>query len=383
MSDNNYLILTPYFPSKNSFMGNYIFDQAKAIQNNSKYNISIIKIVSLFSSETDYNYCGFSVKIFKIIDFPLFIFPGFFNFFNKLRFNFFLKKSEIYKDLKVVHSHVTYPAAYLANSISSFINIKTISHHHGLDVLQLKNGRFSWIRHINRNYLIKSSIKQLNQISLNVGVSALVLEQLHKFPEYQPKKETVLYNGVDHNLFYPKKNKIKDKFIIGCVGNFWVTKNQITLLKAVSILIKKNKAENILVKFIGEGSELSECKKFCTENNLDFVDFIDYQKHNLLNEFYNSIDLFILPSYYEAFGCVFVESAATKTPFIAVKGQGIEEIMNDKAHKHCLVKKESPKELSDKILFFYKNKSFFYPFKYDLDINNLIRYFIKNNFLDD
>ena len=133
-------------------MGNYIFDQAKAIQNNSKYNISIIKLVSLFSSETDYNYCGFSVKIFKIIDFPLFIFPGFFNFFNKLRFNFFLKKSEIYKDLKVVHSHVTYPAAYLANSISSFINIKTISHHHGLDVLQLKNGRFSWIRHINRNY---------------------------------------------------------------------------------------------------------------------------------------------------------------------------------------------------------------------------------------
>ena len=148
-------------------------------------------------------------------------------------------------------------------------------------------------------------------------------------------------------------------------------------------MIKKNKEENILVKFIGEGSELSKCKKFCTENNLDLVDFIDYQKHNLLNEFYNSIDLFVLPSYYEAFGCVFVESVATKTPFIAVKGQGIEEIMNDKAHKHCLVKKESPKELSDKIFFFYKNKSFFYPFKYDLDINNLIRYFIKNNSLDD
>ena len=81
-----YLVLTPFFPSKANFVGSYILDQLKQIRRQSNFNIQIVKIVSLFSKEKDYFFEDFSIKIFKMIDFPFFIFPGAFNYINKQRF---------------------------------------------------------------------------------------------------------------------------------------------------------------------------------------------------------------------------------------------------------------------------------------------------------
>ena len=38
----DYLVITPYFPSNDSFRGSYLLDQAKAIQSNSNYNLLVI-----------------------------------------------------------------------------------------------------------------------------------------------------------------------------------------------------------------------------------------------------------------------------------------------------------------------------------------------------
>ena len=69
-----------------------------------------------------------------------------------------------------------------------------------------------------------------------------------------------------------------------------------------------------------------------------------------MNIFYNEIDLFVLPSYYEALGCVYLESWATNTPFIGIENQGINEIAPDK--KRMLVKAKDIHGLADKIKFF-------------------------------
>ena len=107
------------------------YDPIKEIKNQSNFNIEIIKVVSYFSSESDYEFNRFKVKIFKTFDFPYFIFPGLFNSFNKRRFSKFLKKKNITK-ISFSHSHVSYPAAYLVEDLIC----KKIVQHHGLDVLQ-------------------------------------------------------------------------------------------------------------------------------------------------------------------------------------------------------------------------------------------------------
>ena len=87
------------------------------------------------------------------------------------------------------------------------------------------------------------------------------------------------------------------------------------MIKSVQRLI--NKGKNIKLRFIGSGYTLKQCKDYVFTNNLTkSITFEKELPHNELNRFYNNLDLFVLPSYYEALGCVYLESWATNTPFI-------------------------------------------------------------------
>ena len=368
---NTYLVVTPFFPSNKDFVGSYIFDQLNEIRKQSNFDIKVVKVVSLFSNEKNYCFKGFSVIIFKIIDFPFFIFPGFFNRVNKIRFSFLLKQRRI-ENIEISHSHVSYPSAYLVQDLQC----KKIIQHHGLDVLQLKNGINKLIRKIQRRFLIKNTLKHLNDADINIGVSRLVLQQLRNHKTYRPKKEFILYNGVDTSKFFRKETTNNDVFTIGCVANFWRIKDQITLIRSVQKILKDNK--RIKLRLIGSGATLSFCKRYVCENNLSEDIFFESEiPHEKLNDFYNEIDLFVLPSYYEALGCVYLEAWATETPFIAIIGQGISELIPVSERKNLLAEKRSPSSLKDKILREYqKNRS--YPFDNKYNISNTIKEFLVN-----
>ncbi len=358
LRNGKYIVFTPFFPSKKSHNGSYIFDQINEIRNQTNFDIRVIKIVSIFSFESDYEYNGFKVNIFKVIDFPSFIFPGSFNYLNKIRILKFIELMNV-KDIAILHGHTSYPSAFLLNCISDQFICKTIIQHHGLDVLQLLFGRNSFIRRVQTKYIISRSIKQLNKIDLNIGVSQAVLDSLNVFPNYNPKSELVLYNGVDLSLFFDR-NMIKgDFFKIGCIANFLKTKDHMTLIRACELLIISG--INIKLELIGSGPTLSSCKSYVKRNNLDSkIFFLKEKPHHEMNDFYNSLNLFVLPSFYEALGCVYMESWATNTPFIGVEGQGISEIVVDP--KCMLIKKRDHNDLQNKILFFVNNSI---QFKFD------------------
>ena len=84
-----YIIISPFFPSGESHVGSYVYDQAKAIIDLRKYDVEVIKVTSVFTSEKDYNFKGINVKIFKVLDLPFFVFPGLFNFINAIVFTDF------------------------------------------------------------------------------------------------------------------------------------------------------------------------------------------------------------------------------------------------------------------------------------------------------
>jgi len=371
-----FLVITPFFPSNNSFVGSYVLDQVNEIRNQTNFNIEVIKVVSTFSSEKDYEFKGFRVHIFKLFDIPFFIFPGIFNRLNKVRFKNFLNEKNIEK-IQYSHAHVSYPAAYLVEDL----NCKKMVQHHGLDVLQLLNGRNNLIKKIQYNYLIRNTIKQLNKADLNIGVSKLVLQKLSEFRTYNPKEEYVLYNGVDTSKFYPKKIDKNNIFTIGCVANFWEIKDQITLIKSVQLL--KEQGKEILLRLIGTGPTLQMCKNFVSENNLSKnIVFEKEIKHEELNLFFNEIDVFILPSYYEALGCVYMESWATNTPFIAVKGQGITELIPSELKEKLVIGKSDVNQLIEKIDFLMKNPMIL-NFNQKYNIDNTISEFLKNKIFHD
>lgn len=369
---NTYLVVTPFFPSNNCHIGSYIFDQLNEIKKQSKFDIKLVKSVSLFSNEKDYLFENFQVKIFKIIDFPFFILPGFFNFINKIRFSAFLKNNNI-ENIKFSHSHVSYPSSYL---VEDLVCCKIIQHH-GLDVLQLTNGRNNFLKNMQKGFLIRNTMKYINNADINIGVSNLVLQQLRNYKNYNPTHEFVLYNGVDRSKFFKKEIKENDIFTVGCIANFWKIKDHITLIKSIQRIFENG--SKIKLRLIGSGPTLKSCKKYVIKNNLSkCIVFENEIAHEKLNDFYNSIDLFVLPSYFEALGCVYLESWATNTPFIGIEGQGISELIIDQDRNTILAQVQSIDSLKEKILIaFYNRKS--YPFNRKYDIKNTISDFLSLN----
>ena len=370
-----YIIITPFFPSKNSFVGSYIFDQVNELRNQTNFNIEIVKMISIFSYEKDYKFKGFSVHVFKTIDFPYFIFPGVFNQINKKRFFKLLKKNKI-ENIKYSHSHVSYPSAYMVEDLVC----KKIVQHHGLDVLQLTNGRNKFMRNIQKRFLIRNTIKHLNNADINLGVSNLVLQQLRNYKTYNPQNEFVLYNGVDTSKFFEKETAKNDVFTIGCVANFWKIKDHITLIMSIQRILEEG--NNIKLRLIGSGPTLPSCKKYVVENNLSkYIIFEKEIAHEKLNDFYNSIDLFVLPSYFEALGCVYLESWSTNTPFIGISNQGISELIPVHEIDNLLADEKSTSSLKEKILNEYNRKRRF-PFDEKYDIKNTICDFLALNIFE-
>ena len=347
--DNTYLVVTPFFPTENNFVGIYIYDQLHELRSQTSFNIEIIKVVSILSIEHDYIFDDFKIKVFKVFDLPFFIFPGLFNLINKKRLSRFIKNNRINK-IKFIHSHVSYPSAYIVEDLDG----KKIIQHHGLDVLQLSNGRIEFIKKIQKNYLINNTIKKLNKFDLQIAVSNLVLTKLNSYKKYYPNNEYVLYNGVNNKKFFNIKNSKNSVFTIGCVANFWKIKDQITLIKSIQHLISNG--VKVKLRLVGTGPTFNKCLKYVKNNNLDdYVCFEREMPHNKLNFFFNHIDLFVLPSFYEALGCVYLESWATETPFIAIKDQGIAEIVPNK--KIMLANAKDFIDLSNKIYYFTQNKT--------------------------
>ena len=370
-----YIIITPFFPSKNSFVGSYIFDQVNELRNQTNFNIEIVKMISIFSDEKDYKFKGFSVHVFKTIDFPYFIFPGVFNQINKKRFFKLLKKNKI-ENIKYSHSHVSYPSAYMVEDLVC----KKIVQHHGLDVLQLTNGRHKFMRYIQKRFLIRNTIKHLNNADINLGVSNLVLQQLRNYKTYNPQNELVLYNGVDTSKFFEKETAKNVVFTIGCVANFWKIKDHITLIMSIQRILEEG--NKIKLRLIGSGPTLPSCKKYVVENNLSkYIIFEKEIAHEKLNDFYNSIDLFVLPSYFEALGCVYLESWSTNTPFIGISNQGISELIPVHEIDNLLADEKSTSSLKEKILYEYNRKRS-YPFDEKYDIKNTICDFLALNIFE-
>lgn len=356
---NSYIVITPFFPSFESFRGSYLLDQAKAIQSNSNYKLLVI-ILSPFieKSQGDYIIEGVHCKTFRVIDFPSFIFPSFFDKINLKRFSKFLKKNKIKVcSESIIHGHINYPSLNFLDFFSRKFSCKTILQHHGLDILQNNTGiTIPFIKWIQNKLILKRFNRLSEHITTHIAVSSVVKSNLIKINTRLENKIYVCVNGVDTTKFYvnPSKKMNDTKFVIGCVANFWELKDQMTLLKAVDVLKTKG-IKNLHLKFVGSGKTLNRCVDYAMKNNID-CEFINELKHTDLLTFYNQLNLFVLPSKYEAFGCVYLEALACGVPFIGVKNQGVEDVVKNELKKYQLVEAGSYDDLSKLIYYFYSNE---------------------------
>ena len=81
-----YISITPFFPTKDSFRGPYVYDQVKAIEKNSDYEVIVFKPKRPWTRTMTYDYEGIKVYYFDSIEMPSYILNGLTNDINSYLF---------------------------------------------------------------------------------------------------------------------------------------------------------------------------------------------------------------------------------------------------------------------------------------------------------
>ena len=142
------------------------------------------------------------------------------------------------------------------------------------------------------------------------------------FPNISQDKICIINNGVDldkfrYNIATREKVRhelgITDELLIGHVGRFAYQKNHEYLIKIMKeVKARKLKARLLLV---GEGPDEEKIKSLVTESNLEDC-VIFYGTSSRVNELFQAMDVFVLPSHFEGLPIVGVEAQASGLPVI-------------------------------------------------------------------
>lgn len=400
MTQKIYVCVTPFFPTPESFRGAYVYDQVRAIKRTGRYDVIVIRPTGLNDKRVSYEYEGIKVFLFPHIQMPSYFFNGLTNGFNCKMFLKCISRLGLdINRIAIVHGHTSLFAAYGLALKQLNPAIQVLVQHHDRDPFTIRNGRLARWKP-NLYYRAITNIKLFNQVDCHISISHVVEDNLLSFPcpgkfetyppyldklnrlkglpSISPKRSLILYNGVDTTKFYPIEG-LRDTsvFKIGCIGNFQHLKGQITLIKAVESLLNKGYRQ-LRLSFIGSGPLLEECRWYVSENGLaDYVQFEEEVHHKELLTFYNTLDLFVLPTFYEGFGCVFTEAYACDVPFMLCEHQGASEYIADEDKDKWLFPKEDYERLSC-LIEQYMKKRYKQKLIYPYDINVLISEFLDS-----
>ncbi|NLK66989.1 MAG: glycosyltransferase family 1 protein [Campylobacteraceae bacterium] len=114
-----------------------------------------------------------------------------------------------------------------------------------------------------------------------------------------------------------KELNLEDKIVIGHIGRFSFEKNHKFLLDIFKKVLDKNPSFHLVL--VGDGELFSEAKE--QAKSLEIYENISFiGNSDKANEYYNSFDIFVLPSLHEGFGMVLVEAQANGLKCLASTG---------------------------------------------------------------
>ena len=389
-----YIVVTPFFPSPSDWRGAYCYDFVKALKKTlDGWRVEVFRP----GDGADYEIGGITIRTFRTRQLPSNLFPFLFRRWNEKNFLGKLKSVGIkIDDVVVCHGHTADFAIYPLAVRRYNPHCKTLLHHHDLASFGLNNGRLRhcWLYNL---YLFPVLRRLHEQIDTHVFISEASRKSFLMAPDagwtvhddykrqmrglpYRPvriKDSVILHNGVDMALFSKLDNAQVSRtkeFTIGCVGNFDDVKDQMVLLLAVKLL-KDVLPERLKLIFVGSGPRREMCQRFAQQNGLD-AEFRSEVRHENLVSFYRELDLFVLPSYFEGFGCVFTEAHACGVPFITCEGQGMDDLILPEDRVLWLCKPKDPVDLAAKILYYMRHRPI-QRLAEDQDIDKLVGAFVE------
>ena len=239
----------------------------------------------------------------------------------------------------VVHSHAT-AGSYALRSIVK-LSAPIVSHVHGTTrsaymptSLEFEGMRLGY-SHVKVTLAYIREMMAWSRADRLVAVSTAVRDDLvarYKVPE---SKIDVVLNGADPDLFrrvpdakMPALPGLEGKHIVLYVGHFGLRKGILNLIRAMKDVTTEVQG-SILVcvggvpAWLGKGDYWAFLKGFARRCGIeDKVFLLDKVPNEALPAYYSAAEVFVLPSYYEAFAKVVIEAMACETPVVATRMGG-------------------------------------------------------------
>ncbi len=365
-----YLIVSQHFPVAGTWRGSFVADFAEAVRRAGRFDVRVL----VPGEGEDETHGGIPVYRFGRVALRSAIAPFLFR--KRNRAIFLRKLAEVGiapAQVAVCHAHGVFMGDYALALKAENPGVLTALHHHDLASFGLMLGvlRHCWL---NRRLLYPSLLALHNALDVHVFVSSLaeqsfratpdgswsvfkpyrdVLRGLAGLPSPEVRRAIVLPNGVDRSRFHPPEaRRTGAPFTIGFVGNLIPEKDPLTLLQAVAG-VRSDLPEGWQLLLMGTGAELGACVRFIRRHRLEGnVRFVPERAHAQMPGFYASLDLLVVPSIFEAFGCVYAEAGACGVPFIGCLGQGLSDWVG--ATSPALVPPRDPQALGARIVQFLR-----------------------------
>ena len=238
----------------------------------------------------------------------------------------------------LIHAHGPLPCGHAAMLLSRELKIPYVVTVHGLDAfanIQVTGRAGEWSSRISQRAYGSSS----RVICISEHVREQVLTGTGR-----SCRTSVVYNGVDPELFSPREEPPADSPVVLSVGNLIPIKGHEFLIRAVAALTGEFPA--LKLEIIGDGPERAHLESLTSQLQISGrVSFSGRQSRQQVAAAMQRCTLFALPSRYEGLGCVYLEAMSAGKAIIGCRGQGIAEVVRHGSNGF-LVGPDNDKELA-------------------------------------
>ena len=184
-------------------------------------------------------------------------------------------------------------------------------------------------------FLLRLDVRGIKRAAHIIAVSQNTKDELVRYLRIPLDKISVVYNGVDHDIFKPSAGKkLVDKPYILYVGSERPRKNLPRLLQAFSQIRADFRGLKLLK--LGPFGRSYEFRKQTLKQverlqiSADVI-FVDHVAEDDLPYYYSAASMLVYPSLYEGFGLPPVEAMACGCPVVTSNVSSLPEVVGDAA----------------------------------------------------